>query len=84
MQLFCGLLFLKFRRDVVVSCWYGKLAICVFYLTVSTTILLPSAWGGSAILLSFLWIATLAVMLGALAGYVYRYAKVVYATKLSK
>lgn len=75
-QLFCGLLFFRFRHDVTVSCWYGKLAICVFYATVSMTILCPPAWQGKAILLPAAWIVTLLLMLGALLGYVVRYTKI--------
>ncbi|MBQ8339044.1 MAG: CDP-alcohol phosphatidyltransferase family protein [Clostridia bacterium] len=75
-QLFCGLLFFRFRHDVTVSCWYGKLAICIFYATVSMTILCPSAWQSKAILLPAAWIVTLLLMLGALLGYVVRYTKI--------
>jgi len=82
-QLFCGLLFFRFRHDVTVSCWYGKLAICVFYLTVSLTILFREAWQGLP-LLPILWIVTLILMLCALVGYVVRYSRIARNMKNNK
>ena len=74
-QLVCGVLFYRYRHGVTVSCWYGKLAISVFYLAVSLTILLPPAWQGTKILLALLWALTLASMMGALVAYLVRYAR---------
>ena len=74
-QLVCGVLFFRYRHGVTVSCWYGKLAISVFYLAVSLTILLSPAWQATKYLLALLWALTLVSMMGALVAYLIRYAR---------
>lgn len=83
-QLVCGVLFFRYRHGVTVSCWYGKLAISVFYLAVSLTILLPAAWQGTKILLILLWALTLVSMMGALVAYLIRYARLAAQMKNNK
>ena len=45
--LFMGLLVIKKRKVVVVSKWYGKTAVCVFYLTIVVSIIFATFPSGN-------------------------------------
>ncbi len=84
-QAVCGFLMLRRRRVVVVSRWYGKVALTLFHLAVNFTVVLAAFLQplvlGVKIFLGVLWILALGLMLYAFVSYVVGYAKMAAAIK---
>lgn len=82
----CGFLMFRRRSVLVVSHWYGKVALTLFHLAVNFTVVLnafldplPTA---AAVCLAVLWIAALGLMIYAFVSYIVSYAKM--AAKMKK
>ena len=84
-QAVCGFLMLRRRRVVVVSHWYGKVALTLFHLAVNFTVvfaaLLQPLQFGVKIFLGALWLSALGLMMYAFVSYVVGYAKMAAAIK---
>jgi len=82
--LIMGMLVIRKRSVVVVSKWYGKTAVCIFYATIVAAVCLKD------VLLDYPWLAIIvfapAVIfaLGALVAYVKHYAGLKYVPKAEK
>lgn len=69
-----GLLVIK-RRDVaVVSKWYGKVAVCIFYATIAITIILKDVLLGKPIVTAIICLPAMGFALGALIAYIKHYS----------
>lgn len=77
-QAVCGFLMLKRRQFVVVSRWFGKVALTLFHLTVNATVILAAFLSpvpfGARVVLGVCWILTLGFMIYAFVSYVVGYA----------
>ena len=75
----CGFLMLRRRRVVVVSRWYGKVALTLFHLAVNFTVvffaLLRPTPQGMKIVIGVLWALALGFMMFAFVSYVVGYAR---------
>ena len=75
----CGFLMLRRRSVVVVSRWYGKLALTLFHLAVYLTVLLSVLFdpmpSGIKIMINAFWVTALGFMMFAFVSYVVSYAK---------
>lgn len=81
----CGFLMLRRRRVAVVSRWYGKAAISVFYTVVTLTVLLMELLPTTAALtavIAVLWALCVGMMLFAFISYIVSYARM--AAKIKK
>lgn len=81
----CGFLMLRRRRVVVVSRWYGKAAISVFYTVVTLTVLFVELLPKTAVLtvvVAALWALCIGIMLFAFISYIVSYAQM--AAKIKK
>ena len=68
-----GLLVIKKRNVVVVSKWYGKAAVCLFYATVVISAVFEDFLGEHPLVLLILLIPAAALAIGAFAAYVNYY-----------
>ncbi len=68
-----GLLVIKRRNVVVVSKWYGKAAVCLFYLTVALSIIFREYLAENAFAFASLCIPAAVFAVGAFAAYVKYY-----------
>lgn len=77
---------LKQRRVHTDSRWYGKVAICLFYLAVAATILFMSVRERTfvVIITMILWIVTLVMMMYAFVNYIVLYARMAAQIKAEK
>ena len=79
-QAVCGFLMLRRRHVVVVSRWYGKVALTLFHLAVNFTVVFAAFWEptpfGVKMLLGVFWILTFGFMVYAFVSYVVGYAKI--------
>ena len=64
-----GLLVIKKRNVVVVSKWYGKAAVCLFYATVALSIILRDFLAGNAIAYAIMFIPAAVLAVCAFAAY---------------
>lgn len=63
------------RRDVaVVSKWYGKFAVCIFYATVAISIIFKDFLAENTLVATLIFIPAVACAIAAFAGYVKHYA----------
>ncbi len=77
-QAVCGFLMLRRRKFVVVSRWFGKVALTLFHVAVSLTVILAAFSPlplGMRVSLDVFWILTLGFMIYAFVSYVVGYAK---------
>ena len=72
--LFMGLLVIKKRKLVVVSKWYGKAAVCIFYLTIGVSIVFKEYLAAHPVVSILMFIPSICFAFGALAGYLKHYA----------
>ena len=72
--LFMGLLVIKKRKVVVVSKWYGKAAVCIFYLTIGMSIVFEEYLAAHPVISILIFIPSICFAFGALAGYIKHYA----------
>ena len=68
-----GLLVIKKRNVVVVSKWYGKTAVCLFYATVALSIIMRDFLAGNPIIYVVLFIPAAIFAVGAFAAYFKHY-----------
>lgn len=68
-----GLVVIKRRNVVVVSKWYGKAAVCLFYLTVAVSIIFKEYFADNAFAFAILCIPAAVFAIGAFAAYVKYY-----------
>lgn len=72
--LLAGLIVIK-RRDVaVVSKWYGKLAVCLFYATIAVSIIFKDFLASNTIISVLIFIPAAAFALAALVAYIKHYS----------
>ena len=72
--LFTGLLVIKKRSVVVVSKWYGKFAVCLFYATIAVSIIFEEFLASNRIVSIIIFIPAVVFALAALVAYVKHYA----------
>jgi cardiolipin synthase len=72
--LFMGLLVIKKRKLVVVSKWYGKAAVCIFYLTIAMSIVFEEYLAAHPVVGILIFIPSICFAFGALAGYLKHYS----------
>ena len=72
--LLLGLIVIK-RRDVaVVSKWYGKLAVCLFYATVAVSMIFDSFLAEHTVIATIIFIPAIACAVAALIAYIKHYS----------
>ena len=72
--LIMGLLVIKKRNVVVVSKWYGKAAVCIFYLTIAISIIFEEFLATQPIVYVLIFLPAIGFALGAFAGYLKHYS----------
>ena len=72
--LFMGLLVIKKRKLVVVSKWYGKAAVCIFYLTIAMSIVFEEYLAAHPVVGILIFIPSICFAFGAFAGYLKHYS----------
>jgi len=73
-MLLLGLIVIK-RRDVaVVSKWYGKFAVCLFYATVAVSIIFEEFLAGHKLVATIIFIPAIACAIAAFVAYIKHYA----------
>ena len=72
--LLAGLIVIKRRSVAVVSKWYGKLTVCLFYATIAVSVLFRSFFEAHAVLQVILFIPAVAFAVFSLAAYIKHYA----------
>lgn len=72
--LIIGFIVIKRRSVNVVSKWYGKLAVCLFYATVAVSIIFEDFLAENTLLAIFIFIPAVVFALAALVAYVKHYA----------
>ena len=71
--LIMGLIVIKRRNVVVVSKWYGKAAVCLFYLTVALSIVFREYLAGNTVAFATLCVPAAVFAVGAFVAYVKYY-----------
>lgn len=71
--LMAGLFVIKKRSVVVVSRWYGKAAVCVFYATIVASVLFEEALSHAPVIHALMFLPAIAFAIGALVGYIKHY-----------
>lgn len=69
-----GFIVIKRRSVNVVSKWYGKFAVCLFYATIAVSIIFRGFLEKNPIIAAFIFIPAVVFALGALVAYVKHYA----------
>ena len=72
--LLMGMLVIKKRNVVVVSKWYGKAAVCVFYLTIAISVIFEEYLASEPIAYVLIFIPAIIFAIGAFAGYLKHYS----------
>ena len=72
--LLIGWIVIKRRSVAIVSKWYGKLTVCVFYLTIAISILFKSFFDQHTVLQVILFVPAVAFAIFSLAAYIKHYA----------
>lgn len=72
--LIIGFIVIKRRSVNVVSKWYGKLAVCLFYATVAVSIIFEDFLAENTLLAIFIFIPAVVFALAALIAYIKHYA----------
>lgn len=71
--LVAGALVIKKRNVVVVSRWYGKAAVCVFYATIAASIVYKDFLAANPIIYVAIFLPAIGFAIGAFAGYIKHY-----------
>ena len=71
--LLAGLIVIKRRNVVVVSKWYGKAAVCLFYLTVVVSVIFEEALAGNGVMQICIFAPTAIFAVAAFLGYIKHY-----------
>ncbi len=71
--LLIGLIVIKRRNVVVVSKWYGKAAVCLFYLTVVASVVLRDVIAGDLLMQLLIFTPSIICALAAFFGYIKHY-----------
>ena len=71
--LMAGLLVIRKRSVVVVSRWYGKAAVCVFYATIVASVVFEEALSHAPVVHALMFLPAIGFAIGALVGYVKHY-----------
>jgi cardiolipin synthase len=69
-----GLIVIKRRSVNVVSKWYGKFAVCLFYATIAVSVIFEDALSASPVLAAFVFMPAIIFALAALGAYVKHYS----------
>lgn len=69
-----GLVVIKKRSVVIVSKWYGKTAVCVFYATIALSVMLEDFLAANLWAKILLFTPAIIIALGALAAYIKHYS----------
>ena len=72
--LIIGLIVIRRRSVNVVSKWYGKFAVCLFYATIAVSIIFKDFLGGHALIQFFIFIPAVVCAIAALIAYVKHYS----------
>ena len=72
--LLMGVLVIKKRKMVVVSKWYGKAAVCVFYLTIAVSVIFEDYLATHPIIYVLIFMPAIFFAIGAFAGYLKHYS----------
>ncbi|MBE6545951.1 MAG: CDP-alcohol phosphatidyltransferase family protein [Ruminococcaceae bacterium] len=72
--LLAGLIVIKRRSVAVVSKWYGKLTVCLFYLTIAISVLFKSFFDTHIVLQVILFVPAVVFAVFSLAAYIKHYA----------
>ena len=72
--LLLGALAIKRRSVNVVSRWYGKLAVCLFYLTIAISVIWKDFLSANPIIALLIYVPTAVFGIGAMLGYIKHYS----------
>ncbi len=72
--LIMGILVIRKRSIVVVSKWYGKAAVCVFYLTIAASIIFEDYLAENPLIYVLIFIPAIVMALAAFAAYIKHYS----------